>query len=316
MRLLNTTTIELAEFVGEPPPYTILSHTWGDDEVTYQDLDLKPPGAVQKRGYAKILGACNQARVRGPYMWIWIDTCCIDKSSSAELSEAINSMFKWYEKAETCFVYLSDARDVHDEAWFSTSRWFTRGWTLQELLASGDIEFYTSAWQFIGTKATLINQIVAATGIGESHLLRTRPLSSASVAQRMSWASKRKTSREEDLAYCLLGVFGVHMPLIYGEGGTAAFFRLQEEIMRNSNDQSIFAWAWGYGSSEWEITSHLAQSPRDFAHAGDIVRCQVDLPEIDLIATYKGMTLEAPICRYVGSNRREHGGTYYLPIKC
>jgi hypothetical protein len=312
MRLLNTTTVELTEFLGEVPPYAILSHTWGDEEVTFQDLELGNPGTTQKQGYTKILGACNQAQAQGSYTWIWIDTCCIDKSSSAELSEAINSMFKWYEKAAICFVYLSDVQDGHDTAQFSSSRWFTRGWTLQELLASKTIKFYTSVWELIGTKISLESQIVSTTGIEKVYISRRDRLVRASVAQRMSWASKRKTTRQEDIAYCLLGVFGVDLPLIYGEGGTKAFLRLQEEIMKNLNDQSIFAWGLGDGGRKgrWP-TTYLAPSPHDFINSGDIVCCKVD-SDIDLIATYRGITLEAPICRLVSGEKTE----YYLPIKC
>ncbi|KAH8901906.1 HET-domain-containing protein [Coniochaeta sp. PMI_546] len=252
MRLLNTTTIELTEFVGEVPPYAILSHTWGDEEVTFQDMTCNKQAAARKKGYySKILGACDQARVEDGLEWVWVDTCCIDKSSSAELSEAINSMFQWYNKARVCYAYLSD---VQNETQFTFSRWFTRGWTLQELLAPREIEFYSSTWEFIGTKFGLADSIAHVSGV-ESTYLRGEPFFAASVAQRMSWASRRKTTREEDIAYCLLGVFGVNMSLIYGEGGTKAFVRLQEEIMRNCNDQSILAWAWGSTTSEPGTTS-------------------------------------------------------------
>lgn len=318
MRLLNTTTVELCEFVSKPPPYAILSHTWDGDEVTFQDLDLKRPGVVQKKGYSKILGACNRARAHASYAWIWIDTCCIDKSSSAELSEAINSMFQWYENAETCFVYLSDVQDSGDTPQFLASRWHTRGWTLQELLAPRDIEFYTASWEAIGKRADLEAHIVSATGIDPSYLLRARPLSEASVAQRMSWASQRRTTREEDIAYCLLGVFGVNMPLIYGEGSLKAFLRLQEEIMRNCDDQSILAWGWGIATatSRPQATSYLAQTPQDFAHAGDIVSCRVIAPQVDLIPTHRGLILEAPICRPRFEAIPDIYTTFFLPLKC
>lgn len=319
MRLLNTTTIELAEFVGEAPPYAILSHTWGDEEVTFRDMTVDKQEATRKKAYSKILGACSQALAHGSIEWMWIDTCCIDKSSSAELSEAINSMFRWYRNAEICFAYLSDVLDPHDGAQFSASRWFTRGWTLQELLAPAIVEFYTSTWELIGNKFVLVGSIAHITGI-DSLLLGGDVLYLASVAQRMSWASKRKTTREEDIAYCLLGIFGANMPLLYGEGKAKAFRRLQEEIMKDSNDESIFAWGWGhdYTADNWRIGTttpgYLAESPEDFAHSGDIVPSDVHSP--NLIATHIGITLEAPVCRQVQENSTPVRGCCYIPIRC
>lgn len=342
MRLLNTSTLEVVEFVGDrsTPAYAILSHTWGDDEVTFDDLKNNRSAAVRKKGYQKILEACKQARLpipkqaqlpahsvkRHPYdtenglEWIWIDTCCIDKSSSVELSEAINSMFKWYRDAAICFAYLSDVHDGDDADQFSQSRWFTRGWTLQELLAPRRILFFfTSSWKIIGTKTSLAKHIIDATGIGKAYLFGHE---SASVAHKMSWTSKRETTRVEDFVYCLLGVFDVNMPLQYGEGRYGAFRRLQEEIMKSTNDQSIFAWGWAnslapkYSGVYGRKTRYLAPWADAFASAGEIVRCQVGAPEIDLIPTYRGITLEAPLCRALHTSETGLEPVYYIPIKC
>ncbi|KAK3343462.1 heterokaryon incompatibility protein-domain-containing protein [Lasiosphaeria hispida] len=259
MRLLKTRSddLEFAEFVGEEIPfYAILSHTWGDDEVSLQD------GQKSRRGGTKRLSRRASSPRHTAFEYVWIDTCCIDKTSSAELSEAINSMHSWYQDAGVCYVYLAD---VHVESsppsvppslyqslarsrWFAhgwlcqslaKSRWFTRGWTLQELIAPKVVLFFNSRWHENGTKLSLQSAISDITGIPERILIGGY-VEGASVAQRMSWAS-RKTTRPEDMAYCLMGLFGINMPLLYGEG-ERAFTRLQEEIMRFSNDHSLFAW--------------------------------------------------------------------------
>lgn len=266
MRLLNTGSLELREFFErDTPPYAILSHRWGEEEILYQDMI---PSAVHfvtqnKHGYAKLLGSCSLARKRG-YGWIWIDTCCIDKSSSAELTEAINSMYQWYGAAQVCYAYLDD---VDSYSTLTESKWFTRGWTLQELIAPAKVEFYSSRWSYLGTKQSLVRTIAAKSGVDVQVLMGGDPLE-MSVARRMYWASNRITTRVEDEAYCLLGLFGVNMPLIYGEG-RKAFRRLQEEIIRLSDDQSILAW---YATEESDGTpvDFLASRASDFQESGDI----------------------------------------------
>ncbi|KAF2753318.1 hypothetical protein EJ05DRAFT_426574, partial [Pseudovirgaria hyperparasitica] len=166
-----------------------------------------------------------QARADG-LEWVWIDTCCIDKSSSAELAEAINSMYAWYARAEKCYVYLTD---VTDAAHLSSSRWFTRGWTLQELLAPRTVQFFTASGSMIGSRETIVEQIHKITGISPN-ALRGVPLSRFSVEERIRWADGRQTGRDEDLAYSLLGIFDVTMPVVYGEGGKKAMLRLRREI--------------------------------------------------------------------------------------
>ncbi|THU85931.1 HET-domain-containing protein, partial [Dendrothele bispora CBS 962.96] len=270
MRLLDTSTPqpELTEFFGNAiPVYAILSHTWGDGEVSYHDLQYSRDKAEKKAGYQKIKESCEIASQYG-YRYVWIDTCCIDKTSSAELSEAINSMFGYYRDCRICLAYLSDVASQEDPkrqaSAFRRSRWFKRGWTLQELLAPPSLVFFSQDWMDIGTKSSLRNVVSEVTRIPVQVLMNNHP-ETISIAKRMSWAADRKTTRAEDLAYCLMGIFDVHMPTLYGEGGPNAFMRLQQEIIRKSDDQSIFAWtAPGYECGPF------ASSPSAFSYTGDV----------------------------------------------
>jgi hypothetical protein len=253
MRLLECNSAgELSltkDFVGDNVPrYAILSHTWGADteEVTFKDLmDGTGEG---KPGYEKIRFCGEQAK-RDGLQYVWVDTCCIDKSNNNELSEAINSMFRWYRDATKCYVYLSDvsrpALDITHEfnqrTWesdFWKSRWFTRGWTLQELLAPTSVEFFSKEGEKIGDKKSLERHIGEVTGI-PAKALRGNPLSGFAIAERISWQDSRETTRKEDKAYSLLGICDVHMPLIYGEGRDSAFKRLREEIDKASKGESL-----------------------------------------------------------------------------
>ncbi|OSS51913.1 hypothetical protein B5807_03446 [Epicoccum nigrum] len=218
------------------PPYAILSHTWGEQEVTYKDLqscgNIGVFAEQLEEGCRKIKFCAEQAQ-RDGLCHFWIDTCCIDKSNSQELQEAINSMFRWYQKAEKCYVYLSDVKqgvlDTEGEYAFRGSRWFTRGWTLQELLAPQTVEFYSKEGINLGTKQSLKNIIHEITNVPVQALSGDN-LSDFGVDDRFSWAQKRLTTREEDKSYCLLGIFGVCLPLIYGEGDESALYRLREVI--------------------------------------------------------------------------------------
>ncbi|KAH8592591.1 WD40-repeat-containing domain protein [Bisporella sp. PMI_857] len=233
------------DLVGDDriPPYAILSHTWGSntDEVAFEDL--KNGTGKRKAGYEKIRFCGEQARQDG-LQYFWIDTCCINKANYTELSQAINSMFRWYQSAAKCYVYLSDVSTIERKAsdrspeftWesaFQESRWFKRGWTLQELLAPATVEFFSREHQQLGDKRSLRQRIHDITGIANS-ALQGAHLSHFSVDERLSWIDRRQTKLEEDKAYSLLGIFDVSMPLIYGEGGDKAFKRLREEVDKHS----------------------------------------------------------------------------------
>jgi hypothetical protein len=270
----------LEEFVGEPgngiPPYAILSHRWGREEVSFRDMTGDHTALAHRKGFQKIVQCCAKAKSEG-HNYVWIDTCCIDKSGSAELSEAINSMFHWYREAEVCYAYLDDVYSSDNLAneWslFKESRWFTRGWTLQELLAPYEVVFLTHDWQEIGTKRSLSSVISSVTKI-DKKTLNECTWNHASIACKMSWASSRNTTRVEDEAYSLMGLFDVNMPLIYGEG-QKAFYRLQLEIMKSSDDHSIFAWAPKNLVSKSNSFGFLARSPKDFQLSHGIMDCAV-----------------------------------------
>ncbi|KAF1838200.1 HET-domain-containing protein [Decorospora gaudefroyi] len=184
------------------PDYAILSHRWNTEESQVR----------KKNGFAKIQGACQLALIDG-YAWIWIDSCCIDKSSSAELQEAINSMWRYYAESNVCYVYLADVPDS-EAGWgpiFAKSVWFTRGWTLQELLAPVYVEFYAENWDALGTKFERYKQIATITSIDPDAIVRVQALDLFSTAERLSWASYRNVTREEDESYSLLGLFDMNM---------------------------------------------------------------------------------------------------------
>lgn len=325
MRLLDTGSLEITEFSPTKiKPYAILSHTWGEDEheATYEDF--RTGNARNRLGFRKIEGACTQAK-RDGLDYVWVDTCCIDKSSSAELSEAINSMYRWYEDAAVCYIYLSDVKssfvyqleNVPKE--FLNSRWFTRGWTLQEIIAPRTAIFFTKGWDRIGSRYELREILVKITGIDYAVFLgqesvenavgtvRVTPgiLGAFSIAQKMAWASKRQSTRVEDMAYSLLGLFEVNMPLIYGEGGKA-FVRLQEEIMKDSDDQSIFAWRLSYSVPRGlkHNVGLLANSPASFADSGHIVRPKESKSVAPYSITNKGLRIELPLISWQSHRQR------------
>ncbi|KAF8854451.1 HET-domain-containing protein, partial [Acephala macrosclerotiorum] len=315
MRLIETKTLALKEFFGNQiPPYAILSHVWQEEEVSFQDW-ADQSSISKKKGYKKIFDTCQLAKKHG-HDYVWVDTNCIDKSSSSELMEAINSMFKWYQYAQICYVYLFDvpSSKAGPFDWpFGTSRWFDRGWTLQELLAPQNVEFYSNDWSLLGTKESLRSDISLITGIQTKYLwgkyvsdpyvgsssrnLIARsikyatPLQKASVSERLSWLSSRTTTRLEDMAYCMLGIFELNMPLLYGEG-SKAFTRLQEEIMKVSDDHSLFCWT-------WETSQHrggfLSEVPSEFSRTGRFVTKQEDKRPAPYALTNAGLSIRLPI---------------------
>ena len=240
------------------PAYAILSHTWGadDEEVTYQDLEQGT--GIHKPGYAKIRFCAEQADKDG-LRFFWVDTCCINKADLTELSEAINSMFQWYRQATRCYIYLSDVPDPKDltstvESAFLSSRWFKRGWTLQELIAPSSVQFFSQAGELLGSRKSRTQQIYEITGI-DIEALQGNSLSEFSIDRRVSWTTRRETKKEEDAAYCLLGIFGIHMSLIYGEGRQRAFDRLQRKVQKSLN----------LASSSSNRTSWFTESAHDYS---------------------------------------------------
>ncbi|KAK1752746.1 vegetative incompatibility protein HET-E-1 [Echria macrotheca] len=418
MRLLNVTTLQVEHFSAPTiPPYAILSHTHGRDEMTLQEMETiarhrltrqqqiarivprtpdkadamrmlllssmltafrggssplnnnrpptppsitdsfpsvpPPPSAFEKAlvpaslhsshvlelkaGFAKVSYACGQAQREG-LQYIWIDTCCLDASSSSDISEAVNSMWAWYASATTCYAYLEDVQHGGGHrggyrVWkddFVQSRWFRRGWTLQELLAPRAVTFFGAGWKQLGTKASLARTVEKATGIERRVLLEPRLVFKTSVARRMAWAAHRTTARPEDVAYALMGVFGVNMMPLYGEGGENAFLRLQEEIIRRSGDQTIFAWGI-LGQEDKPVIHHtgleefdddaasatmsaLARSPRDFAGMNRVVCAPPTTPQdaADYGVTNRGVRVRLNVIQVGTSSSTTDGGQKYF----
>ena len=258
MRLLQLESGKLSlteDYTEHVPPYAILSHTWGKDteEVTFDDF--KAGTYTDKAGYAKIR-FCSEQAARDGLQYFWVDTCCINKSNYTELSEAINSMFRWYQDAVKCYVYLSDVSTRSDtnellsqslwEPEFRHSRWFTRAWTLQELIAPRLVEFFSLEDEQLGDKASLESLLHEITGIPVD-VFRGKPLIELTIEERMLWVAKRTAKRKEDEAYSLLGIFDLHMPLIYGEGRENAFIRLERKISEHSKGRVYrFYKDWAY----------------------------------------------------------------------
>lgn len=295
----------------DKPHYVILSHTWAEEEVSFRDMnEAQYEGIQNKAGYQKIVKCCEQVLLAG-FAWVWIDTCCINKESSAELTEAINSMYTWYWEAEICYAFLVDVGTGDESAapseGFVRSNWFNRGWTLQELLAPSVVEFYNHDWTFIGTKSSLAASIAQATRIETTYLLDREVVSDATVGTRFSWASRRVTTRSEDMAYCLLGLFGVHMPMLYGEG-IRSFYRLQLEIINSSSDHTIFAWD-PQPSDAFDVMGILAPSPKQFINAAVIgsVNLPRTVPVDRVYVTYnitnRGLRISLPKVDSRGSSR-------------
>ena len=239
-----------------------MSHVWGrpEEEDTFVHVRGLSGAPIEERWSKlspKVRDCCTYTAGRLGFEWVWIDTCCIDKSSSTELSEAINSMYRWYSSAAICLAYLHDVDDGVDRTkdrgpdWtVPRSNWFTRGWTLQELIAPKHVIFLSRGWSLLGSKFALASEISLKTGIDVSVLTGTCSCTEISVGRRFQWASWRKTTREEDQAYSLMGIFQIYMPVIYGEGG-AALRRLQEEIIRTTSDHTLFTWT--YDSLLWDL---------------------------------------------------------------
>ncbi len=297
MRLIHTKSLEIRllddlvrnnklEKNGE---YAIVSHRWdlGDDDV-FQKLDIlhRKDRDIQQNKQAeqakellrtsnhapisKIRLACSEAR-KDKIPYVWIDTCCIDKRDLRELSQAINSMFRWYKEARVCYTYLFDVEFDKQADQFKKSKWFTRGWTLQELLAPRELRFFDRDWNRLGTKETMLSQIEEATSIKRQYLEGN--FTGACIAEKMSWASGRTTTIRDDMAYSMLGIFGITMDVRYGEE-EGAFLRLEEALVEKTQDESIFAWTIPPSHqgkiSEWPALGLLAPWPSCFSDSGNL----------------------------------------------
>jgi hypothetical protein len=307
MILIDTATLALRDFPNSDQRYAILSHTWGSssDEVTYAEMISAERSAetMAKPGYDKIVKTCEIARTSYNLPFAWVDTCCINKASSAELSEAINSMYRWYKDAWVCFAHLSDVTD--SKLSFHQSRWFSRGWTLQELIAPKDLVFFDCGWEFRGTKKTMATHISMITGIPSQILDHTTELSEIPVAQRFSWASTRETTREEDCAYSLLGIFDINMAMLYGEG-PKAFIRLQEQILSQGADESLFLW--NDLKTTQKFTGLLAPSPACFREMRTII-AEPTFTQRESYMTNRGIRLK------LGLAWDDETGLAILPVK-
>ncbi|CRK39644.1 hypothetical protein BN1723_015559 [Verticillium longisporum] len=262
MWLLKTDDLTLHCFFGSIPKYSILSHTWEAEEITHQEM-LNPTDEVRRKaGYQKIHACAAESRKLG-YSYTWVDTCCIDKSSSAELSEAINSMFSWYRDSE-------------------------------EVLAPANVKFYAADWTAMGTKKENVSILSKFLSI-KSYFLKFANIEKANIATKMSWAAHRETTRLEDMAYCLMGLFDINIPLLYGKG-SKAFLRLQEEIIKVDDGMSIFLWK-ASGDEHQTLRGPLARSPREFSHVSTDRAAWSGISSLGtpFAMTNKGLKLHAPL---------------------
>ena len=271
MRFLETSDMQFvhvpdSEIHHDKNQYAILSHRWGadEDEISFEDIQLSRD-ISRKKGLSELKGFCKLALSEGCYGWA--DTCCINKGNSSELEEAINSMYRWYVGSKICIAYLEDV----PQRQLLSSSWFDRGWTLQELIGPKKMIFCNHDWGIIGTKIELIAELSHKTKIPDSVLRHAAKPSACSVARRMSWAAERTTTRVEDRAYSLMGLFDVYMPMIYGER-EMAFIRFQQHITQKSKDESIFAWCTDFPGNLKTYSGLFAPSPSAYIHCSEIIQ--------------------------------------------
>jgi hypothetical protein len=362
VRLINAETLDLQEFDDtQIPEYAIVSHRWRDDEVSLRHYervmldsgerrrlrtiialkgtrDIGDPAYdsyIESRGLWKIISTCIQAK-RDGLNHVRLHTCAIDKTSSTEEQEAINSMYRWYEQSKICYVFLDDVPadirwDTSDdelERLTATTEWLKRGWTLQEFIAPARVDFFGRAWNYVGSKTSAKceneteplgacevvskNEMLSRlTGVPLAAIVQTRLRNDYSVAQRMAWAAERLTNRSEDRAYSLLGLSDINMPLLYGEGGARAFRRLQEEIARQILDHSILAWDGSKMGDKWE-NSILAPSPDCFADSAHIINIRAHKEPMSFFST--GLRTSLPVIALGGDDRWCE--RYYALLDC
>ncbi|KAF3807722.1 hypothetical protein GCG54_00007455 [Colletotrichum gloeosporioides] len=288
MKLVHTATLQICAFSYPPPvQYAVLSHTWSSPQDNESNSSREE--IVRK--------VCHLARVH-ELDFVWIDALCIDKSSSADVSTTINLLPKYLERAAICFAFLGDLPcrvSAPCRVTWAQCRFWRRTWTLQELVLPSRVQFYDASWHLRGghTSQNLHPLISGITGIDEDVLCHQRSLQHTSVARKMSWAAFKEASNPEDLVYSLLGLFYVRMPTIYGEGKSRAFRRLQEEILRHTNDSTLFAWT---STVEEDNRGAFANSPDEFLSFGRTTQARVPIHfEGFAIPTSRGIIISGPV---------------------
>ncbi|WYZ40798.1 hypothetical protein EsH8_IV_001139 [Colletotrichum jinshuiense] len=337
MRLLHTGTQQLHTFPFPPPvSYAILSHTWSspsDDEWTRYNIANTDTTTGTLTLHGIIDRACHLAQAE-QIEFVWIDAACIVKSSSADISESINLLPKYFKAAAVCFAFLSDLpcgeRMPCQDTWTRCQFW-NRAWTLQELILPSKIQFYDAQWHPRGERNsnTLSSLISHITGIDEDVLTHRKTLCETSVARKMSWAACKEVSKPEDIAYALLGIFDLCMPIVYGEGKERAFRRLQEEIIKSNNDMTLFAWTC---TEDEDCRGIFANDPENFlefgrleaarmpfnfdglaalTNRGVLFQGQISVVEDDVFLDFGPLTGEKHEQKHYGILvRRQPGGTY------
>jgi len=310
---------------AQTPSYAILSHTWGQDEEEVTFKDLMEGTGREKAGYDKIHFCARQAQ-RDGLKYFWIDTCCIDKTNNVELAEAIISMFRWYQKADRCYVYLTDVwasspaagSQLSRQPWesdFYASKWFTRGWTLQELLAPATVQFFAKDGRLLGDKVSLRPHIQAITSIA-APALSGHPLACFSVDERFAWANNRQTTREEDWAYSLLGIFGVFISPLYGEGKANAARRLRKEIDEVTRVEEVPARLSNGYSISFSL-SNVVDAKRFVAREEELTRLhdelwQGDGQRIAVVCGLGGMGKTQLAVEYAKRHRSDYSSVFWL----
>jgi hypothetical protein len=264
--------------------YVMLSHRWEAKEPLLHDIQDKVVYELEPvDGMRKLQSFCKVARDAG-YRWAWSDTCCIDKSSNVELQESVNTMFVWYRHSALTMIYLSDVSRSSKSGALAESAWNERGWTVQEFLAPNVVIFYQKDWSLYLDDRTpnhkesveIMQELAYATGIDLRALVNFQP-GMRGAREKLQWASRRVTTWQEDIAYSLFGIFGVHLPVIYGEKKQHALGRLLQEIIARSGDITALDWV---GKSS-EFNSCL---PADIT-SYEVAPCTLPSPSEDEIQT-------------------------------
>ncbi|KAJ4147862.1 hypothetical protein LMH87_002364 [Akanthomyces muscarius] len=347
-----------------PPPYAILSHTRDavdqkrpsqtnvsvglgpDDDAPphyYSSNPASPPIYTKSRPCAfsistnkktqstlsreQLEQACEHARRCG-VEYIWIAELCIDRTSSADLDDAVNGSRRRLRNSTVCFAYLHDlpaevtTPDSDSSAW-SRCRYWKRAWTLQELLLAPRVQFYDAYWNYRGDKDSpeLAPLLSGITRIPRSVLLDSTTLSDVALAVRISWSVGRVAAREEDTAYALVAITEATLPVRYGEGAERAFIRLQEELLRDTRDGSLLAWR---SARDGEVRGLLARSPSEFGHFAPAAAKELQRPWVfngKVRFSSKGIELESRVCKgpgcvllSIGQKRQDLGTSHSIAI--